>query len=393
MSRSPWRPAAAVDGRISFGLLFASLYGAYGTESPFFPSFLAARGLSPVSVGVVLAIGTIMRLVVGPIAGLLADRFGVGRVLAASLFGSGLFMLLYLVGFGFWPLLLVCLLHSVTTSPLTALADAIALRASDRGAFPYGLIRGIGSAGFIAGTLASGLLVQHFGLDAIIVIAGVLFGVAAIPVASLPDGTMAPGALARHAITTLLAIPAFRAILVLAGLVIGSHAMLDGFAVIQWRAAGISAPTIGLLWSVAVASEVVVFALLGAPLLARFGPARCAAGGAVAGVVRWGVLALTTDIPFLVGTQLLHGLTFSLVHLACMQVIARRVPDALAATAQTIYGTLILGIASAALTALSGQLYSTVGAAGFWPMAAICLVAIPFAFKLPGKEAAAPTIV
>ena len=44
------------------------------------------------------------------------------------------------------------------------------------------------------------------------------------------------------------------------------------------------------------------------------------------------------NIAALAATQLLHGLTFALLHLACMQVIRAVVPEGLSATAQTLYG-------------------------------------------------------
>ena len=373
----------------AFAVLFACLYGAYGTESPFFPSFLAARGLTPSTIGIVLAGGTCVRLTTGPLIGLVADRIGARRVLAVMLASSGAIILLYLLSFGFWPILATCLLHSVATTSLTALTDALALGAKAANAMSsYGILRGIGSAGFVAGALASGVLVQHFGLDAMMVAAAVLFVVAALPLPRLPALATGGTTVVRRGAMTLLASPAFRRVLLVAALVIGSHAMIDAFAVIHWRAAGISATTVGLLWSEAVASEIVVFVSAGPALLARLGPARCAAIAATAGVLRWRALALTTDVAALAATQVLHGLTFSLLHLACMRVLTATTPRASLATAQTIYGTFCLGVASAVLTLVSGALYGSVGAAAFWPMAALCVVALPFALKLPGRDLA-----
>ena len=211
----------------------------------------------------------------------------------------------------------------------------------------------------------------------------------AVPIPRLPTSPPASAALARGAIVTLLAIPLFRRLLVVAGLVIGSHAMNDTFAVIHWRAAGLTPTTISVLWSESVASEILVFVVLGPLLLRRFGPGRCAAISAVAAILRWGVLGATTALVPIAAVQLLHGLTFSLMHLACMQVIAATVPERLSATAQTLYGTLCLGIASAALTFLSGELYETLGAPAFWLMAALCLVALPLTVKLRLPEASA----
>jgi hypothetical protein len=47
--------------------------------SPFLPAFLAARGLAPEELGLVLSTGTAVRLIGGPIAGRLADRYHIFR--------------------------------------------------------------------------------------------------------------------------------------------------------------------------------------------------------------------------------------------------------------------------------------------------------------------------
>jgi MFS transporter, PPP family, 3-phenylpropionic acid transporter len=74
-----------------FVLLYCGLFSAFGLVSPFLPAFLAARGLAPEELGLVLGAGTAVRLICGPIAGRLADRFHIFRaelaiaaVLAAS---------------------------------------------------------------------------------------------------------------------------------------------------------------------------------------------------------------------------------------------------------------------------------------------------------------------
>ena len=381
------RPVDHSRGRLSrlarsslpfFGVLYAALFGAFGTESPFFPSFLAARGLSASEIGSVLAAGTVVRLVSGPLVGMAADVLGTRRILALAAALAGAIILLYLTGTSFWPLLLVCMLHSVAITPLNPLADALALPASVReDVFPYGWVRGIGSASFVVGTLASGLLVARFGLDAIIVSASILFLLMLPPIPFLPQTAKASAGTAKGAIAILLAIPPYRRMLVVAGLVIGSHAMSDTFAVIHWRTSGIGPIAVSALVAEAVVSEIVVFLVLGPMILQRLGPARCLAIAAVAGVVRWAVFATTTAVGALAVTEPLHGLTFALLHLACMRIIAVTVPERLSATAQSIYGTLFLGIASAAVTFASGSLYGRFGAPAFWSMSLLCACALP----------------
>jgi MFS transporter, PPP family, 3-phenylpropionic acid transporter len=70
------------------------------------------------------------------------------------------------------------------------------------------------------------------------------------------------------------------------------------------------------------------------------------------------------------------------LHLACMRVLARTVPQGLEGTAQAIYGTVGIGAASAVLTLVSGALYARMGAQGFWVMAALCALAFPWTWKL-----------
>ena len=98
----------------------------------------------------------------------------------------------------------------------------------------------------------------------------------------------------------LVRLPLYRRIIIVAALILGSHAMHDSFAVIRWEAAGIGPSTVGVLWSISVAAEVVVFLFIGRPLLDRIGPAHAAMLAAAAGIVRWTIMAETTWMPALV---------------------------------------------------------------------------------------------
>ena len=374
-----------------FLLLYGALYAAYGTESAYLPAFFQSHALPVESIGTVLAAGTLVRIAAGPAAGHLADRFGARRlVLAAAAVASGLVGAAYLGASGFWPLLAVCLVHSAATAPLAPLCDALAVPASQaRGGFRYGWVRGAGSAAFVGGTLLSGQFVSRFGLAFIVVASSALFLLVAPAAATVP----APGgrdpdgkAPARGALRALLAVPAYRSLLVVASLVIGSHALNDAFAVITWRAAGYGGTVVSLLWSESVLAEVLVFFALGPWLVERLGPARAAGLSALAGAVRWGVMGTTSALPALVAVQALHGFTFALLHLAAMRVIGRRVPERLAATAQSVYGNLALGLASAILTFASGRLYAGLGPQAFWAMAALCALALPAVRGLAAGE-------
>ena len=384
------RRALATGSFPAFALLYFALFSAFGTESPFFPSFLSSRGLSPTQIGALLSAGLIVRLALGPLLGVVADAFGTRRVLAGAAILSGLLVLLYLPRWTFWPLLIVSLAHSAATASLNPLADALALTAASKeGSFAYGWVRGIGSASFVLGVLAAGELVGLFGLDTINISAAVLFLIMVLPIGRLPPAPGAGPSIARESLPILLANRPFLVMLLAAGLVIGSHALNDTFAVIDWSAAGISPFAISLLWAESVASEILVFFVVGPMLLARRSINFCAVLAALAGILRWSALALSHNVAVLGGTQLLHGLTFSLMHLTCMRVIDKTVPHQLTATAQMVYGSLGLGLASTVLTFASGRLYGLLGEQAFWAMAALCLAAVPIAWQMRADAASA----
>jgi PPP family 3-phenylpropionic acid transporter len=371
---------------LRFLVLYSALFAAFGVVAPFFPGLLLQDGLGSGAIGVVLASGTAIRLLAGPIGGQLADRTG-RPVLVLSGFAAAaaVIALGYAPARGLPLLLLISVTHASVLAPMTPIADALALgSASDKPGFGYGWVRAAGSAAFIVGTLVSGRLVEWDGLGVIVWLNAGLLAVAAcfawlvpnrVTGARLPEGsTWEQGSFRR-----LLRIPMFRRLMVVAALIGGSHALHDGFEVIRWRAAGLTPGQASLLWSSSVAAEVIVFLFLGRWLLNRLGPGRAMILAAVAGVVRWVTAAQTAWFPFMAVVEPLHGLTFALLHLACMDMISRVVPIKLAATAQTFYATIAMGATAAAVTLSAGPLYGHFGAAAFWAMAAMCALAIPAA--------------
>jgi PPP family 3-phenylpropionic acid transporter len=377
-----------------FALLYAALYAAFGVASPFLPAFFGSRGLVAEEIGVALASGTAIRLVAGPLVARLADRNRAwSKLLTGCAAAAAGCALLFLPAHGFWMMLPIVLVQAAMLAPLAPLSDALALSASesvttkpdDKG-FQYGWVRGVGSAAFIAGSLLSGQAARPFGLAVAIWLNAVLLGVAALCALPLPgiaeSSSRALPEAQRGGMLTLLKLPVFRRLMLTAALILGSHALHDGFAVISWTAAGIDTGTSSLIWSESVAAEVVVFLLIGPPLLKRLGPGLAAALAAAAGILRWSVMAVSTQVVALALVEPLHGFTFALLHLAAMRVIAETVPRPLAATAQALYGTLVVGAANALLTLGSGWLYANFGVAGFWAMAALCAAALPAAFGL-----------
>jgi PPP family 3-phenylpropionic acid transporter len=294
------------------------------------------------------------------------------------------------------PLLILGILfvYSIVLAPVVPLSDALALGVASPGehkrGFHYGWVRGTGSAAFIVGALGGGQAIDLFGYNALLIASAVLLLLAAIMAWFVPELRRdAPSQKQRVRLADavlLFRIPAFRRVLIVAALILGGHALHDNFAIIRWHAEGIDARTSSVLWSESVAAEVIVFFFVGEPLLRRIGPAASAALCASAAVLRWVIMGATAAVPAMALIEPLHGLTFALLHLTCMRVLTASVPQELAATAQAVYGTVGVGLATSALTLVSGELYAHLAGHAFWVMAALSLLALPLTRGLRIRE-------
>lgn len=396
------RPKSAARWAFAHGygpyvLLFSLIYSGWGVLSPFLPTVMAHQGATAEDIGLLLAVAMLVRLLSIPMLGLVADRFAAPRrVLGCLLLAAAVLALAYGQASGLAALLLVSAVHAIAIGPIGPLPDALAVSAAGepgRERFSYAWVRGAGAAGFIAGSLLAGWAVASAGSAQIVLwLNAALFALAGWAVSLLPrpqpsvarrdDDPSAHPITSAGRLRALLQVPSFRWLLLAAGLIAGSHALYAGFATLHWQAAGLTPTTIGWLWAIAVMAEVVIFFLLGPPLLARLGPAELTVLAAGAGILRWSIMAVTAWLPAMLFAQPLHGLTFAAQHLAAMAVIARVAPVHLTATAQTLYASLGTGLVTAALTLTSGYLYGWWGAQGFWLMALLCAAAVPAAFMM-----------
>ena len=234
-----------------------------------------------------LAAAMVTRLLAGPTVGMLADRAGSLRFALAvctALAAASAAALLWVHSFAL--LLFIAVLQAASLAPTTSLADALSVNAArPRLAgkeFEYGWIRGSASLAFIFGTLTAGQLISRTDVTPIIWMNLSFLVVAAASTALLPpvappsSPPLTRGSSVIGELGELLRIPRFRMMILVTSSVYGSHAMHDAFAVIWWSAAGIEPWTISILWSEAVAAEV-IGVLSDRPSSAR--PARCPGRG------------------------------------------------------------------------------------------------------------------
>ncbi|MCL4768660.1 MAG: MFS transporter [Hyphomicrobiaceae bacterium] len=365
---------------LRLSLFFAALFVVYGIQLPFFPVWLDWRGLSAAEIGVVTAAPLFLRLLVGPAAAFLADRSGDRRRAVVIASACGFAAVLALSRSHALPVILlftaVFLVGAQTTGPI---GEAIALSGVRETGADYGRMRLWGSLSFVAATFAGGALVGQLGAPSVIWMLAASMGALLAAAWLLPpprpagEGTAPDGPRGRLTPGQVMQVAGsgdFLLFVLAAGLVQSSHAVFYAFGVLHWQAQGISSTTIGVLWSIGVLFEVMLFAGAGR-LVHSVGPLGFILAGGVAAVVRWGAMAFDPPLAVLLPLQALHALTFGATHLGAMHYIHRTVPLEQAGTAQALLAAVTGGIGMGAATLLAGLLYGPFGGSSYLAMAAI----------------------
>lgn len=372
---------AAMPAPVRLAFYYATVFALGGVQLPFWPAWLAGRGLSAGEIGTLLALGQWIKLAANPLAGTLADRSAAPqRVMLALSLGAAAGYVLLLPAQGFAALLLLGTLSAACLSGLQPLGDHVALAAAGTGAFDYGRVRLWGSLGFILATLLAGRAVAALGAASVGPLLVAAAALLVLACAGLPAARGA-GRKLRRPSWRALARPPFLVFLAAASLIQGSHAVYYGFGTLHWQRLGIGDGTIALLWSEGVVAEILLF-YWNAPLLRRLGPRGLLVLGGGAGALRWGATAFAAGVPALALLQLLHAFTFGAAHLGAMHFLARHLPAEQAATAQALYAAAVGGIGQGLLMLLAGALYGALGGLAFLAMAAAAAAGAALALLL-----------
>ena len=353
---------------------YAGLFITGGIQLPFFPVWLKAKGLDPQMIGLVLAAPIVARMIAVPLVARAADRREALRaaIIGASFLGVAGFVLVGLAE-GAWAILIAYALAALALTPVMPLAETYALKGLAARGRAYGPVRLWGSAAFILGTFVAGfatdtLPVRH--LIWLIAGASLLSAIAALALAPL-SAAAPPLSEPDKPRPHLLRDPAFIAVLAAASLIQASHAVYYGFSALEWRGVGLDGTAIAALWALGVIAEIVLFAVSGR-LPPFFQPSVLLMIGAAGGALRWAAMALDPPALVLPWLQLLHAASFGATHLGALGFVARHAPAGQSATAQG-YLAIVIGVLSAAATALSGWLYGAYGGRAY---AAMVLAAV-----------------
>lgn len=318
--------------------------------------------MSPEQIGAILAVTFWVKLIGHPTVSAVADATGRVRTTLTAL--AGMSVLVFL-GFGlldgFWVFVILAALAALCFQTIMPIGEALSLAVVKSGGYDYGKIRLWGSISFIVAASGMGPAIENLGTDIVWV------ALVACMVAILVSCRFLPEVRARtskpwswKAAGALALSPRFLLFVATAGAVQAGHAVYYAFGTIIWRDMGFQETAVGLLWTLGVVAEIVLFWFAGR--LGRYGSAPVLLGIAIVGtLIRW-PLTPFADTPWLAAPlQVLHALTFGAGHLGAMRFLQENAPEGLGATAQALYYALVSGVVMGTVMPLAGMLFQHQG--------------------------------
>ena len=351
---------------------FYFFYFAYlGTFAPFFGLYLEGAGLTPVDIGVVMALPQVTRIVAPHLWSWLADRTsapmrvvrwsGVAGTLAfLAIFAGQQFALIFatvMVMTFFWSAALP-LLEATT---LTHLGDETAR---------YGRIRVWGSIGFIAAVVGIGHLLDFVSLAAVpVLIVAMLLGIL-VCAFSTPEAHPAPHG-AEASFGSVLLKPEVIALMAAGACMSAAHGPYYTFYSIHLVGQGYSKAATGWLWALGVICEIAIFAWM--PRLFRAWTLRTIlVASFAAAVVRFLLIGwFASSLVALLLAQVLHAATFGAFHAASIGYVHKLFRGRLQSRGQAIYGSVAFGVGGAIGGLASGYVWDAWGAAFTFTVAAL----------------------
>ena len=342
-----------------------------GVFSPYFGLYLQSLDFSAWDIGLLMSQMQLMRLFGPNLWGWLADRWqqrihiirwaGFLSLAGFSAFLwldrlPGMLLAMAVLAF-FWS----AALPLVETLTLDHLRDQTAR---------YGRIRLWGSIGFIVAVMGAGALLDWLPLRSVVwVCFAVLLGIWLLALV-LPEAGGQSHQAASLPVREILRQAPVQALLLACVAMSAAHGALYVFYSIHLADHGYNKFEIGLLWSLGVVAEILVFLVM-PRLLHRYGLRKLLLLSFAAAVLRFLLIGAWVDVLLIaLFAQCLHGLTFGAYHASAVAAIGCWFPGRAQARGQALYSSLSFGAGGLLGNLVAGWTWEWIGAGWTYALSA-----------------------
>lgn len=363
-------------------------FSALGAFLPYWSLYLAYHGYSAQQIGELMALLVGTKVIAPNLWGWIADHTGksLGIIRAASFMAAALFCG-FLLPLDFFGYACVTVLYSFFWNASLPQFEAATLFHLRSQSHRYSQIRLWGSVGFIASVVVIGYWLDRQPISSLpYTIIALLF---AIWVMSLltPDAPAMQHESAAPNLLQILKKPEVAAFFIVNLLQQLAHGPYYTFFSIYVRDHQYSAALTGILWSLGVGAEIVVFMLI--PRLLRRVSLRAVLLSSLAlSALRWLLTAYyVQDHYWLLFAQLLHAASFGAMHVVAIHLVHRYFGNRHQGKGQALYSSISFGLGGMFGSLFSGRYWDLLGGQTIFSLAAIvCVLALLIALVWVGRE-------
>lgn len=359
----------------SFYFFYFALLGVW---LPYWPLYLQDLGFSADKIGYVAGVMMATKIIAPSIWGYLTDkthrRMGIIRV--GALLSLIVFLGLFYRQDFFW-LMLIVTGFSFFWNAILAQFEVVTLSHLGGRHQRYSLIRLWGSIGFIAAVGCLGLFFDYFDLAwlpwfVVVLLAGIWLSSLIVKEPGEPAST-------HHGQLTLWSVlrqPPVIIFFLVCFLLQASHGPYYAFFSVYLEQHGFTRTVTGMLWSLGVIAEVLVFIIMHR-LMKRFSLYQIMMVSLLLSMVRWWLIAFLVDnTAVLIVAQLLHAASFGSFHAFAVEMIRRIFSGGLRGQGMALYSGLSFGAGGAVGAVASGWIWEYSAQLTFILAGVACLIAL-----------------
>ena len=357
---------------------FSSFYFFYyffvGLFVPYWGIYLKSLSFSAFQIGTLLSLFQISRIFAPNLFGWLADKSGERAkwVKITSFCGVLGFLGIFWAN-TFYSIFFVMMAMSIFTSSTLPLAESLTLShlEANKANSDYSRIRLWGSLGFIVASLVLGIFIDNTGAKSLIyalLIAQIIIFLLSFVI---PDKVIKLKEGKKRSIWEVLKRTEVIILLTGCALMVSSHGLLYNFYSIFLQEQGYSNIIIGILWSIGVIFEILIFIMM-PMILKQLTLKSVLLFSLLFAVIRFFLIGTFADsLSILILAQIMHAATFGSFHVASIQLISNFFNNEHQARGQSLYNSITYGVGGAIGGLGGGYLIDYWGAANTFIFSAI----------------------
>jgi PPP family 3-phenylpropionic acid transporter len=351
-----------ISEAIKLRILYFLVFSCTASWLPVFADYLKERGLTGIQIGVILSVTPFMMFLVQPFYGMLADRLGYKRCLLLSSFFASLSFGFYLLEGNFITFFFITVGMSLFYNSIQPLMDSLSLRLIQQDpSFSYGKLRIAGAAGWaITGTIV-GYYIDQLNTTVIFISSAISMFLTFLFAFSLQPDQEKSVQMERSSFSGIKDVFENRDLiflLVCVFLVSTGGTTIWNFYSIYMKENGASASLVGYGISFQGLCELPLF-YFSAKIIARFGTRTTLLITVFALAARMLLYSVVKDPRAAILIEMLHGVSWSLFWVVCVESVNSLVRADWRATGQSLLYASYFGLGAIAGNFWTGYLYDT----------------------------------